>query len=131
MQVRLRLLTSGALLATVTLLAAAQSDRAEVMLEAARKKEIVDGDLKAAIELYKAVVAKAGSNRPVAAKALLEMGQAHEKLGQGEARKIYERIVTSYADQQEPAAGARVRLASLGPPSPTAPTLAAKRVWGG
>jgi len=93
----------------------AKDDRAEVALQAALKKEAVDGDLKGAIELYKKLAQSA--NRAVAAQALLRMGQCHEKLGNAEARTAYQRLVRDFADQAEIVAQARVRLAALGGPS--------------
>jgi Tol biopolymer transport system component len=96
------------------LLAAGQKDQpAEVLLKAAQHKELVDGDLKAAIAQYQKALARAAANRAVAAKALLGMGQCHEKLGQAEARKLYQRLLREYADQTEPARVARERLATL------------------
>jgi len=98
---------------------AQKSDQAEVLLKAAANKELVDGDLNAAIELYKKVVAQPGASRAAVAKALVQMGQCYEKLGDAqarEARKAYERVVRDYADQAEIVAQARVRLAALGGP---------------
>jgi Tol biopolymer transport system component len=98
---------------------AQKSDQAEVLLKAAASKELVDGDLNAAIELYKKVVAQPGAGRAAVAKALVQMGQCYEKLGDAqarEARKAYERVVRDYADQAEIVAQARVRLAALGGP---------------
>jgi len=103
----------------------AKDDRAEVALQAALKKEAVDGDLKGAIELYKKIAQS--TNRAVAAKALLRMGQCHEKLGSAEARTAYQRVVREFADQAEIVAQARVRLAALGGPS-AAGGLATRRV---
>jgi Tol biopolymer transport system component len=103
----------------------AKDDRAEVALQAALKKEAVDGDLKGAIELYQKIAQ--GTNRAVAAKALLRMGQCHEKLGNAEARTAYQRVVRDYADQAEIVAQARVRLAALGGPG-GAGGLVARRV---
>jgi Tol biopolymer transport system component len=94
--------------------AAAFGQRAEVLYQAAQKKEDVDGDLKAAIEGYRKVVGAAGSNRALAAQALVRIGECHEKLGSTEARKAYEQVVGQYADQAEAAARALVRLAALG-----------------
>ena len=107
----------------------ARDNRAEVALQAAIKIETIDGDLKAAIEAYKRVVATYESNRPVAAQALAHMGQCYEKLGAAEtqeARNAYERLLREYADQSEVVALARVRLAALGGPSGT--TLTARRL---
>jgi len=103
----------------------AKDDRAEVALQAALKKEAVDGDLKGAIELYKKIAQS--TNRAAAAKALLRMGQCHEKLGSAEARTAYQRLVRDYADQAEIVAQARVRLAALGGPG-AARGLVARRV---
>jgi len=90
----------------------AKDDRAEVALQAAIKKEMVDGDLKGAIEQYKKI-AQSG-NRAAAARALVRMGQCQERLGEAEARKAYEKVVREYADQAEAAAEARTRLVALG-----------------
>jgi Tol biopolymer transport system component len=92
--------------------AAQKSDSAEVQLKAAITKEVVDGDLKAAIEMYRTL--SQGANRAVAAKALMRMGQCYERLGDTESRKAYESVVRDFADQKEAAAEARARLASLG-----------------
>src|SRR5512139_3644661 len=82
----------------------AQTERsAEVQLKAAMHKEQVEGDLKAAIKLYQRIVEESAANRAVAAKALLQMGQCYEKLGQADARKAYQQLLSRYADQKEAA----------------------------
>ena len=94
-----------------------KNDQAEVALKAAIKTEVVDGDLRSAIEQYKKIVALLGAGRATVATALLRMGQCHEKLGDAdtqEARKAYERIVREFADQPEEARLAGARLAALG-----------------
>ena len=73
-------------------------DSPEVELKAATHLELVDGDLKAAIGQYQKIISNAGSNRSIAAKALLQMGQCYEKLGQAEARQAYERVVRDFVD---------------------------------
>ena len=115
-------------------LAAGQTaDRVEVLLKATMHQELVDGDLQAAIEQYEHIVARAGGNRAVAAKALLQMGHAYEKLGRSEASAAYERLVRDYAEQAEPVGVARARLAALDRPrSPADPaTMVVRRVWSG
>jgi Tol biopolymer transport system component len=99
---------------TVYPVSQAKDDRAEVALQAAIKKEMVDGDLKGAIEQYMKI-AQSG-NRAAAARALVRMGQCQERLGEAEARKAYEKVVREYADQTEAAAEARARLVALGSP---------------
>ena len=87
---------------------------AERMLQKAIQKEMVDGDLPAAVAQYKKIIAGRGVDRAVAAKALFQMGQCYEKLGQAEARKTYERVLREYPDQRELVAQVRARLAALG-----------------
>jgi Tol biopolymer transport system component len=95
--------------------AVGQGDKqGEALLQAAKNTELVKGDLNAAIEQYKKILARSGTSRTVAAKALLEMGQCYEKLGQAEARNAYEQLVRQYADQTDQAQAARARLAALG-----------------
>lgn len=102
----------GAALLIMCVAVAQQAERADLMMEAAARKERVDGDLKAAIEEYRKVASRFAKQPEVAAKALLQMGQCQEKLGQAEARKSYERIVREFGAQ--PAAiQARARLAAL------------------
>ena len=111
-----------------------QSDKqGEVLLQAAKNMELVKGDLKAAVDQYKNILARPGVGRTVAAKALLEMGQCYEKLGQAEARTAYEQLLRQYGDQAEQVQAARARLAALtGTPSRTAGTeMTIRRVWSG
>jgi Tol biopolymer transport system component len=107
---------------------------AGAQLEAAIKKEVVDGDMKTAIEMYRKLAQ--ASDRGVAAKALMRMGQCYEKLGQAdtrEARKVYETIVAQYADQRDAVTHARARLVALAGASAGSgsSTLAVRRVWEG
>jgi Tol biopolymer transport system component len=110
---------------------AQKGDQAEVQLKAAINKEVVDGDLKAAIDVYRKV-AQSG-NRPVAAKALIRMGQCYEKLGDAQAREAYERVVREYGDQTEVVAEARARLAALAGIARTTngSTMVDRCVWAG
>lgn len=89
----------------------AQSPRsADVQMKAAQQKAEVEGDLKGAIEEYEKIVAAAGSNRALAAQALVRMAACYQKLGDTESRRIYERLIREYADQPEAVAIARARL---------------------
>ena len=88
----------------------------ELELKSAMHKEQVQGDLKGAIATYQKVIEKYPKNRAVVARALFQMAECHQKAGDLEARKIYERIVREYPDQNETAGAARARLA---PPSAT------------
>ena len=101
----------------VTLLAAAPNKNdAERMFKAAQNAELVDGDLKGAIEQYDAIIAKfANSHRDIAADALMRMAECHAKLGNAEARKIYALVIRDYSDQKEAVAVAQARLADADP----------------
>jgi hypothetical protein len=84
---------------------------AEWRLEAAIHREIVVGDLKGAMEAYQAILASEGKPKAVAARALFQLGQCQEKLGQRTAAySSYRRVVTEYGDQAETASQAQAKL---------------------
>jgi len=86
----------------------------EMQLEAAIHREIVLGDLRGAMDGYRAVLNEPQKPRPVAARALFQTGQCLDKLGRHtEARDTYARVVKQYADQPEIAGQARTRMAAL------------------
>jgi Tol biopolymer transport system component len=87
---------------------------AEQLFQSAIYKEEVEGELDAAIKIYKTIIDEYPENRSAAAKALLHTGLCYEKLGNAQASKAYERVVRNFADQVEVVAQARVRLAALG-----------------
>src|SRR5258706_9736064 len=95
-------------LGAALLLSGQKGGRTDLQLQAAINKETVEGDLKGAIEQYKKIAQ--GSDRAVAAKALVRMGECYEKLGDAEARKAYERVVRDFGDQKEAAEAARAKL---------------------
>ena len=84
-----------------------------VQLRAAIEKEEVAGDLEGAMALYRQIIAANGKNRAVTARAMLRLAGCYEKLGQTEARKLYERLVAEYSDQAQEVTSARARLAAL------------------
>jgi Tol biopolymer transport system component len=86
---------------------------AERQLQKAILLETVDGNLQAAIDQYKVIVAQNGSNRATAAKALLRLAGCYEKLGQTEAEKTYQQLINDYADQTAEVTLARTRLGAL------------------
>ena len=93
-------------------LAARQSAASDLYQEALRLQE-VQGDLPAAIEVYKQILAKHGSDTSVVPKALLQLGDCYEKLGRAEARQMYERIIRQYPNSGAPAATARTKLQAM------------------
>ena len=119
-------------LLTASFALAEKDDQAEVLMQAAHQKELVEGQLEEAIQLYKRVVQEHAGNRALAAKALLEMGQCYEKLGNAEARKAYEHVLRDYPDQNEAAAQARARLAALSSNvASRGSEMVTRRVWAG
>ncbi len=103
----------------------APAQTAHDLLQQALVKEQAEGDLRGAIALYERIVAEFSTERPVAAKALVQMGLCYEKLGTGEAERAYTRVVREYPDQTDMAEAARTRLtalerlrSSIAPPGP-------------
>jgi hypothetical protein len=94
---------------SVAMAAAADEKKANELIQAAQAKETIQGDLKAAITLYGQAVHEA-PNRGIVAKSLLRMAECYQKMGDEEARKVYEQIVREYADQKEVVAEARAKL---------------------
>ena len=75
-------------------------------------RETVMGDVPSAIGMYRAILAQKGIARPVAARALWQLGQCQEKLGQRrEAHATYARVVREFAAESGIAAQARGKLA--------------------
>jgi Tol biopolymer transport system component len=103
----------------------AQDNRqAEAALQRAMNKEFIDGNIEGAIKDYKEIASTYKSNSVIAAKALLRLGQAYERLGDTEAQKAYYRLINDYRDQRETVAEAQVRLAAIAPsPSKDVPAF--------
>lgn len=86
----------------------AQGGSPETQLKAAEQKAEIEGDYRAAIDVYKTVAA--GSNRALVAQAMLRMAEAYQKLGQAaDAQQLHERLIRDYPEQRQ-AIEARRRL---------------------
>jgi tetratricopeptide (TPR) repeat protein len=91
----------------------------EAKLEAAVNREIVLGDLKGAMEQYRAILMMPDTPKEVAARAWFEIGRCQEKLGQRrEARATYARVVNEFGDQAEVARAAQTQIARSDDPLP-------------
>src|SRR5690242_1751582 len=97
----------GILAALMMTTVAPRAQEAERLFKTAMNAELVDGNLRAAIEQYERVAK--GANRTLAAQALLRMAECYEKLGEAEARAVYERLVRDFADQSQTVSMARAR----------------------
>ena len=67
--------------ALVCMASAQSSVQSDPQFQAALQKEMVDGNLKGAIEDYRAISARPGVPRGLASQALLRMAEVHQKLG--------------------------------------------------
>ena len=126
--IRSYLTWAGALVIAVSAVSAtvrAQA-RPDVALRAAIELEETKGDIKSAIEQYRKLTD--GRDRAVAAKALLRLAEAYQKLGDAQAKTIYERLVRDFGDQAEARAEAQARLQTLA--SSAAPReQSTRRIW--
>ena len=101
----------------------------EAQMEAATYRENVLGDLKGAIDQYKAVLGlernpRGPKARAIAARALFQMGECFEKWGRrAEAQAVYTRLIAEFADQTEFSGQARVHLAAWADTLPSPPQL--------
>lgn len=127
------LISLAGLVAATLVHAAVQQPSGYDLLQQGLAKERAEGKLDEAIQIYQRILREHSTDRPLAAKALLQLGRCYEKLGRGEARKAYERVVREYGDQADLAAEARGRLEALNPAGGAAPstTPVARRIWGG
>lgn len=109
---------------------AQKSDGGRAMLEAAKQKETLEGNLPAAIRQYQAIVDKyKQTDRAVAADALVAMAACYQKQGDAQAKKILEMIVRDYAEQKDAVALARARLTV--PASATRAGVVNVQLWRG
>jgi Tol biopolymer transport system component len=95
------------------MLSAQAGNDPEKQLQAAINKEVVEGDLNGAINLYKKIVADSNGNRSLAAQSLLRLGGCYQKLGQEKAQKTYRQLIADYPEQQQQVAAARQRLEAI------------------
>jgi len=106
------------LMSIPVVLLAAQND-SDRQLEAAIYRQMVTGDLKGAIEKYRAILAQPDAPRAIAARALLEMAGCYEKLGERrQAHEAYTRLVRDFESEPGAAGEARARLANEVLPGP-------------
>jgi hypothetical protein len=105
-------------MATVAAQPGADTQRA---LEAALHREVVLGDLKGALEQYRALAAAPGTPRAIAARAWFQTGLCLEKQGRAaDAVRAYNRVAGEFAGEMPTASWSRARLSSLasGRPGP-------------
>jgi Tol biopolymer transport system component len=121
--------TKVAILLLVALTALAEQSLRQ-MFERARLLEEKNQNLEEAIQLYGQVVSQAKDQRALAAKAQLQIGLLHERLGRKtEALRAYHAVLNDYSDQDEIIRQARARIqAATGDP---AGSMTVRQVWAG
>jgi len=72
-----------------------------------------EGDLKKAIAIYNKIVNNVSADRNLRAKALLQVGICYEKLGNQNARKTYQKLISDYSDQSAIVALGKQKLKAL------------------
>jgi hypothetical protein len=92
------------------------------LFQKALTAERAAGNLEEAIKLYQRIAKEFGSDRALAAKALVQEARCYEKLGKDNAVRIYEQVARDYKDQRESSAMAAARLAALRVAERAAPT---------
>ncbi len=85
----------------------------EKLFQQGMMKEEGEGNLTEAIEIYNSIVKNVSADRKLRAKALLHVGICFEKLGNQNARKTYQKLISEYSDQQEIVSLGREKLKGL------------------
>ena len=121
----------GLILVALGTAAPAAAQSSTDLYQQALRKERAEGDLLGAIKLYEQVARS--TDRTLAARAVLRMGEAYEQLGRKEALSAYRRLLRDYADQKDIVSVARTRLSALEQPALTKSSgaLAVKLIWEG
>ena len=90
-----------------------------------------EGNLTKAIEIYKSIVDDVSVDRELRAKALLHVGICYEKLGNQNARRTYQKLISEYSDQEAIAAVGLEKLKELKKPDQMAKKggLVASQIW--
>jgi Tol biopolymer transport system component len=126
-----RILIVACLVAVTIPAASADEQRARVLLQAAEAKVKVEGDLQAALTLYREAEKEAGSNRVLVAQTLVKMAEVYRSVNEAEALRIYERLVKEFSDQKDALTTARNYLAGRPAPGPLRDrVVASDDLWG-
>ena len=95
----------------------------------ALSKERAEGQLDEAIQIYASIVRDFASDRPLAAKALVQIGRCYERLGNAEAARAYQRVTQEFADQKTSVAEARLRLTALRAATAARSGIISRQLW--
>ncbi len=81
-----------------------QAQNSQQLFQKGLIQEEGEGDLTKAIEIYNSLVNDINVDRSLRAKALLHVGICYEKLGNQNARRTYQKLISEYSDQEAIAA---------------------------
>ena len=109
---RLRIVRIGLLL---TLLISSQilAQNGNDLFQQALARQTATGDMPGAIQIYERILRDFSTDRPLVAKALVQLGKAYESLGEAKSRDYFEQVVSKYADQADMVAEANARLKAI------------------
>jgi Tol biopolymer transport system component len=110
-RIRTAIFTALVLTITTGFLSAQRGADPETRFRDAQRKQEAEGDLNAAIEIYREIADSPAGSRALKARALLQLATALETQGQ-QAEAVYQRIVKEFADQPA-AVPARTKLEAL------------------
>ena len=108
-------------------LVALAAEMPQELFEKGLVKERSEGNLKEAIQLFERAAETSGKDRALAAKAWLEAGECHRKLGDAQEKSLFQRVIRDYADQKDAVAAARLRLEEPN----VAKTVLQRQLWAG
>ncbi len=108
---RLKTICAVVMIVGFSMFAVAQ--KAPDLYEQALVQERAVGNLGKAIELFQEAAKEAGTDRELAAKALMGAARCYEKIGEANAVLLYQQVSQNYADQAAQASQARERLTAL------------------
>ena len=77
-----------------------QAQNSQQLFQKGMVQEEGEGDLPEAIEIYNSIANDVDADRELRAKALLHVGICYEKLGNQNARKTYQKLISEYSDQE-------------------------------
>ena len=93
--------------------APALAENASALYQEGLMKENGEGDLDAAIEVYRKIVSEHADTTEVAARAQLRIGMCYEKLGREQATEAYQKVIERFPGEAEIVQQARERLQAL------------------
>lgn len=98
---------------TAALMMSTPAQSPDVQFRAAQQKETVEGDLNAAIAMYRRLADDRATPPDLAARALVRLGRCYQRMGNSEARQAFERVLSQFSGQTSAAVEAKQLLAAM------------------